>query len=56
MEVVRLLEQYGADIHGRTNKGRGWTPLNLARKAHGDSHPLVQYFREKGAADLEPEL
>jgi hypothetical protein len=46
----------GADINARTNNGKGNTPLNLAFKKHGDSHPVSAYLISMGALDIGPDL
>mmetsp|Transcript_18462 Transcript_18462/g.45318 ORF Transcript_18462/g.45318 Transcript_18462/m.45318 type:complete len:762 (+) Transcript_18462:139-2424(+) len=51
IEAVTMLVENGVDISGRTNAGRGWSALALARENLGETHEVVKYLRSIGAAD-----
>lgn len=55
-EAIEFLVKAGADINARTNNGKGNTPLNLAFKKHGGSHPVSAYLISLGALNIGPDL
>ena len=55
-DVVMLLVDHGAEINARTHGGYGETPLRIAEKELGDTHPVVRYLKRLGALSLGPEL
>jgi len=55
-EAVELLVESGAEINSRTHGGYGETPLRIAEKELGSSHPVSRYLKALGALSLGPEL
>ena len=55
-EVLEYLVKSGASINGRTNDGRGATPLWWAEFMFDANHPAVRFLREHNALNLGPEL
>lgn len=55
-DIVRLLVEKGAEINSRTHGGYGDTPLRIAEKELGWSHPIAQYLKGMGALSIGPEL
>lgn len=54
LKVIQFLIERGADVNAVTKDGR--TPVNLAKKKHGENHPIVRFLESIGAQDLGPEL
>jgi len=48
VEVVDYLLKNGADVNAITNKGRGWSPLQIAIDALGEEHEVCSLLRNAG--------
>lgn len=55
-DVVHFLVEQGANVNARTHGGYGETPLRIAERQHGATHPVVRYLKSIGALSLGPEL
>jgi len=53
--VTLLLDEGGLDMHAITNQGRGYSPLSLSIKYHGDRHPLTRMLRRRGGEEFWPD-
>lgn len=54
-EAVRLLLDLGSDHHALLGEhGNHGSILHLAKKQHGNDHPIVQMLVERGAREVEP--
>mmetsp|Transcript_8719 Transcript_8719/g.13123 ORF Transcript_8719/g.13123 Transcript_8719/m.13123 type:complete len:87 (+) Transcript_8719:2-262(+) len=49
LDAVKLLVKHGADVHERTNFGKGASLLELVMEEHGGDHPLFGYLESLGA-------
>jgi prolyl 4-hydroxylase len=49
LEIIRLLIDRGSEVNARTGlKGEGGGPLDLAKKAYGDGHEIVDFIQSRG--------
>lgn len=55
VEALKLLVKHGADVNAKTF-GDGGTALYLAKQAHGDEHPVIDFLESIGALEAGPEL
>jgi len=56
-DIVRLLLDKGAEVNRRTGKAqKGETPLELAKRFHGDSHEITDLLKARGAKERSNEL
>ena len=56
-EIVQMLLDKGAEVNTRTGKTEsGHTPLDLAKRFHGDTHEIAKLLQARGGKERPTEL
>lgn len=56
VDVVKLLEENGADVNARTWWGEGQSVLSLAFDYHNEENKIIKYLMGTGAKEFGDEL
>ena len=55
LDAVKLLIDFGVDKNARTHKGKGSTPLSIAKEELTENHPVARFLMGIGGLDIGPD-